>query len=661
MFLEELGEEWRRDLVALPAWRTISIASEQTRKAVVLELLRHIRRRVRGTRYEYETAVSMWSSAIDELSPESPMYRSQPMALTWSAAELAALCREVASALDESRICARQYTAQRWVHLAERTGALGDPQLRQALRELAAALQRNAVDRETHSMHRGLYEDIARMLDEPGLVAPDAWRRTLDADPSPVAAALLALATTAPASPSARFANQRAAVVERLGPDAALERTAALLRAAAATRPASDEAPVMAAATTELLRGLVHIAAGFDQDVAADAIADLGITAYRKVAHFGACSATLGTACSRALARRPEALAQLARMQQRTSHPPSKAKLDKLLLEAAERLGVTAAELTEIVVPDFGLDFDGRTTRVVGDTTVRIAVEGETVSTGWTNAAGRTTKTPPAELREQHAEEIAEAKALAKGVRGALGVQRARLESLMSEDREWPLHTWQVRYLEHGLVGTLARRLVWRFADADGECSAIWHDGQLVDMLGRPLPAATAATRVRPWHPAGALPGEVAALDRLLAERGITPPFAQVRRDVFLPDDGDLRAQAVGRFRGIRVRQHQLAAILKGRGWRYELRSAAWDSDDSPTLELPAWGLTATLTLAQSREDEPASERSIVLGVTCEELVFSSAGTGVPPADVPLVVFSEVVRDVALVAAAAADDDASGD
>jgi len=51
----------------------------------------------------------------------------------------------------------------------------------------------------------------------------------------------------------------------------------------------------------------------------------------------------------------------------------------------------------------------------------------------------------------------------------------------------------------------------------------------------------------------------------------------------------------------------------------------------------------------------------IVLGVTCEELVFSSAGTGVPPADVPLVVFSEVVRDVALVAAAAADDDASGD
>jgi hypothetical protein len=66
--------------------------------------------------------------------------------------------------------------------------------------------------------------------------------------------------------------------------------------------------------------------------------------------------------------------------------------------------------------------------------------------------------------------------------------------------------------------------------------------------------------------------------------------------------------------------------------------------------DLPARGLTAALDLTQH---EPASERSIYIDVTSDALRFNDDRTPVAPADVPLVAFSETLRDVALVVAAA--------
>jgi len=52
------------------------------------------------------------------------------------------------------------------------------------------------------------------------------------------------------------------------------------------------------------------------------AIADLSIAGNRKVPHFGALAAKLGTSCARLLAERPDALPHLARLHQRAAHPP---------------------------------------------------------------------------------------------------------------------------------------------------------------------------------------------------------------------------------------------------------------------------------------------------------------------------------------------------
>ena len=42
-----------------------------------------------------------------------------------------------------------------------------------------------------------------------------------------------------------------------------------------------------------------------------------------------------------------------------------------------------------------------------------------------------------------------------------LPAQRERIDSLFLLQKRWPLETWRQRYLDHPLVGTIARRLIW--------------------------------------------------------------------------------------------------------------------------------------------------------------------------------------------------------
>ena len=646
------GRAWNTTEQA-QAWGPLLEASEAVRKAAVYELVHRIRERVQGLRFEHDEvgAVNVWHDLLRALLPCRFSWGPTAAPIRWSPDELADVIQEVTLALDEAQIEARWYAAGELVASAART----DPahaRLREALIALAQALHRNAHDRDTHARHRELGEQIAAILDIEDLHGPDAWRRALQPDDE-LTSQLLALAARAPAKPSPRFATRARTLLERVGRDDCRERLLTWMPALASAKAGPDEPPVVPAQTATLMIGLAHIADTYDDPQMLAAIADLGIAGYRKIPHFGALSGKLGTACARLLAERPDALGQLARMHQRTAHPPSKAKVAKLLDEVAARLDVSPQELTEIVVDDLGLDRDGRMRQTFDGGQWELVVDGEEIITRW-NADGRTTKSAPAALRTTHPELVKDARQRTKALRDALAVQRTRLENLLREDREWPVTTWLVRYIEHGLVGTLARRLVWRLADTHGEQTVLWRDGGLVGLDGATLAMAPDDARIRLWHPAGARLGEREELRRALAAAGIQQPFDQVERHVFAPEPADDGATGVRRFATTRVRQHQLAAILNGRGWRYELRSAWFDSSDHPRLELPAWGMSATLVLRDEDADENAvSERGILLDVELVEVRFLAGESRLDPRDVPLVAFSEVLRDVALVAHAA--------
>ncbi|MEU1308680.1 DUF4132 domain-containing protein [Streptomyces cinnamoneus] len=87
-----------------------------------------------------------------------------------------------------------------------------------------------------------------------------------------------------------------------------------------------------------------------------------------------------------------------------------------------------------------------------------------------------------------------------------LTAQAERLDRLFLSRRQRTYVAWRERYLDHPLVGTLARRLLWTVDGTACGCA----DGALRTLdstEARPEPGAPA----EPWHPIGQDPAEVLA------------------------------------------------------------------------------------------------------------------------------------------------------
>src|SRR4029453_11878093 len=105
----------------------------------------------------------------------------------------------------------------------------------------------------------------------------------------------------------------------------------------------------------------------------------------------------------------------------------------------------------------------------------------------------RDMKSVPKEVKESHADELGRVRAELKELKQALGSQRARLEGLFAEDREWDHDEWRKLYGDHPLIGGMARGLIWRFDDDAA--------------LGEDAPASGT---VQLWRPIDVSPEEVA-------------------------------------------------------------------------------------------------------------------------------------------------------
>ena len=226
-------------------------------------------------------------------------------------------------------------------------------------------------------------------------------------------------------------------------------------------------------------------------------------------------------ACYAVLGRRADAaaIAALVRMQRRTRHRGKLKQITAALDEAAAGAGVSRSELTELTIPDCGLDRQRQ--RRLGrrrHRRHRRRRPGGQVRVAWEHGGTTTTK-PPASAGCH--ELVAEVRRAATDLKKALADERHRLEDLLVEDRDWPLRTWRERYLDHPVTGSLADRLLWTVMRRRGGTPAC-----RTRTAASPSPAARrpnrgAGARIRLWHPVDADPEEVRAWRaRILAERG---------------------------------------------------------------------------------------------------------------------------------------------
>ncbi|MET8828348.1 DUF4132 domain-containing protein [Streptomyces sp. NPDC004610] len=323
-------------------------------------------------------------------------------------------------------------------------------------------------------------------------------------------------------------------------------------------------------------------------------LAFLAETSLRRAPGIGPVNPKVANAAVNALARieHESALAELARLATRVTYKGTLKLVDAALDTRAQALGLSREEIEELAVPGYGLTGVGRAEHALGESTALLEVHGTKAVLTWRNAAGKTVKGVPAAVRRDHADELKELKAAVKDIDKMLSAQSERLDRQFLARRTWSFTAWRERYLDHPLVGTLARRLLWT---VDGT-TAGFADGELRTLADTPV---TEGSEVALWHPVGAEPATIVAWRDWLERHGITQPFKQAHREVYLLTDAE-RATGTysNRFAAHILRQHQFHSLTAIRGWRNKLRLCVDDEAPPATRDLPQWGLRAEYWIA---------------------------------------------------------------
>ncbi|MFJ4711047.1 DUF4132 domain-containing protein [Streptomyces sp. NPDC088785] len=465
---------------------------------------------------------------------------------------------------------------------------------------VVAHLRRCALE----TYHQREMTAVARKLTDPVLNVGEPWaERALAhaaaADDTAAWRALLAHAATATsAKPTAAWDTAALAAVAPLGADAV--RVAVLdwlplagrprTFALTAARHGPDANLTFDAFNANALRGLTWILALLPAHPdSARALGALVETSLKKVPGLGPVNPKVANAGVNALARTDgaPALAELARLTARVTYKATRKLLEAALDNRANALGLSRDEVEELAVPAYGLTGVGHAEIRLGDATAHLTVHGTRAVLGWTAAGGRTVKSVPAAVRRDHAEELKELKAAVKDIDKMLGAQAERLDRQFLARRSWSYPAWRARLLDHPLVGTLARRLLW---SVDGTAVG-FAAGELRTLTDDPV---TTGTEVTLWHPVDRDPAEVVAWRDWLERHAVTQPFKQAHREVYLLTDAE-RATGTysNRFAAHIVRQHQFHSLAAVRGWRDQLRLCVDDEAPPATRELPRWGLRA--------------------------------------------------------------------
>ncbi len=525
------------------------------------------------------------------------------------------------------------------------------------------------------------------------LVPGEAWSDALNADigrrppeeRESWSLLLRHLLTAISPRPSAKWTKTAAKLVDALGRDDVRTSLLAWLPLVARgqtlaklggfigdTRGASD---VIHEENANALRGmlwLVPLLPGVDE--LARLATTVALSAYKKVPGVGPRAVKVGNAAVFALSALGsiEAVGQLAMLKVRVHFGTAQKEIEKAFETAAEALRLPLDQIEEMGVPTYGLEEVGRSEETIGGYRARTFVAGSEVTLRFFDDAGQPLKSVPARVGKEHKEELKELQQAQKDIEAMLPAQRDRIDALFLAQKTWPFALWRERYLDHPLIGTIARRLIWSV----GERALTFVDGKAADLEGASVRCDDTAS-VALWHPADRRMEDVLSWRRRLRELGITQPFKQAHREIYVLTDAERETETYSnRFAAHVLRQHQFGALCGARGWKNKLRLMVDDVCPPASRELPAWGLRAEFWI-EGLGTEPGvdtNDAGVFRRVATDQVRFyrsaaarniaHAGGGGYSPdaagpgrddvneplalSEVPPLVFSEIMRDVDL-------------
>ncbi|WP_239171119.1 DUF4132 domain-containing protein [Actinoplanes campanulatus] len=282
------------------------------------------------------------------------------------------------------------------------------------------------------------------------------------------------------------------------------------------------------------------------------------------------------------------ALLHLHRISQKAKSTPLRRAAADRITEVAETLGLTAEQLADRLVPDFGLDADGSLRLDYGPRQFVVGFD-EQLRPFVVGADGKRLKALPRPGARDDAE-LAEAAyrrftALKRDVRKISTEQVKRLEQAMVIGRRWTGAEFRRLFVEHPLMWHIGRRLVWAHFGDDGAVVGalrIAEDRSLADVEDEPVDLGEGDV-VGVAHPVQ-LAADTPRWAEVFADYQILQPFPQLGRPVYTLTEKETATGRLERFEGVTVATTKVI-MLDRRGWS---RQEAANAGIQPGFDRPA-------------------------------------------------------------------------
>lgn len=395
----------------------------------------------------------------------------------------------------------------------------------------------------------------------------------------------------------------------------------------------------------EVLKALIWCLGFINDPSVHTTLDDYAVWAYKKKSGVGSLSAKTGTAAMFAFSLLPvkEGVSRISKFRKKIKNQTILKSINKILRTLASERDISIEEMEEISLPSFNI-MERKLRTSLGHCTAVYSVEDDELKF---EVGGKLQKTLPVDVKAQFPKEIKLLKDQIKEIKSLIPVIANRLERGYLAQQHWDYKTWRERYLDHPLGSMVARKLVWHFSQGEQKAQAFFHNGIFVDAEGNEVGWVNDdRVKVELWHPIGFESGYILLWRNFMRDRGIVQPFKQAFREVYILTDAELRTDIYSnRFAAHVLRQHIFLALCKQRGWKYTIQGN-WDSHNTPTLELPHYGLFAQFFVEPVTDD--TNDMGIFNFISSDQVRFGRNGLAIHLYDVPALVFSEVLRDVDL-------------
>lgn len=414
------------------------------------------------------------------------------------------------------------------------------------------------------------------------------------------------------------------------------------------------EAEFITPVSADAVKGFVWMCSHFHDTQTVNNIAALAERCFKKIPGKGPAAAGTGNACLYTLYKSKglDGVGHLSRLKLRIKQASTQSLIDKYLWMAADEQGVSLHEIEDLAVDDHNL-INGTKEISFDEFKATLSITGVGKSElKWFKADGVEQKTVPTLVKEKFAAKLKKLKDSQKQIDLATSAQRDRIDRMLRADRTWSASNFIAHYLEHGLMGFLAKKVIWNFTANDTTETVILIDDKWIDRKGKQHQLSQ-DTIVSLWHPAIATVQEIRDWREFLIDNKIQQPLKQAFREVYLLTDAEVRTRTYSnRMAAHLLKQHQFNVLAKTRGWKYALQGA-FDNGQyggNAVLQLPEYSLQAEYWIQEVNDEDSITDSGIWQYVSTDQVRFLHMETGetINLVDIPPIPFSEVLRDVDL-------------